>query len=195
MKSFQPCSELSIAFPSAVLREDDNNRLSCVVDDEVFRIPNDYSRIGGQSADQVRRQYGDDDDQLLQYAIRQSVSGGEIAAAAGNSASASTGAGATANGSVVNAAKSGTGEQPADKTVSSGDNAGNADTEEVDIWEALQVSFLVLVLSSGESLRCIFLFMRLGESSLMAACGSFTQPLANTYYTTYTSYTQLSPLT
>ena len=113
------------------------------MDDEVFRIPNDYSRIGGQSADQVRRQYGDDDDQLLQYAIRQSVSGGEIAAA-GNSASASAGAGATANGSVVNAARSG--EQPADKTVSSEDNAGNADTEEVDIWEALQVSFLV---SSG----------------------------------------------
>ena len=163
LKSFQPCSELNIAFPSAVLREDDNNRLSCVVDDEVFRIPNDYSRIGGQSADQVRRQYGDDDDQLLQYAIRQSVSGGEIAAA-GNSASASTGAGATANGSVVNAAKSGTGEQPADKTVSSGDNAGNADTEEVDIWEALQVSFLVLVLSSEESLRYIFLSTNLDIS-------------------------------
>lgn len=122
-----------------VLREDDNNRLSCVVDDEVFRIPNDYSRIGGQSADQVRRQYGDDDDQLLQYAIRQSVSGGEIAAA-GNS-STSVPAGATANGSVVGAATSG--QQPADKTISTEDNGGTAtaETEEVDIWEALQVSF------------------------------------------------------
>lgn len=119
-----------------VLREDDNNRLSCVVDDEVFRIPNDYSRIGGQSADQVRRQYGDDDDQLLQYAIRQSVSGGEIAAA-GNS-STSVPAGATANGSVVGAATSG--QQPADKTISTEDNGGTAtaETEEVDIWEALQ---------------------------------------------------------
>ena len=114
------------------------------MDDEVFRIPNDYSRIGGQSADQVRRQYGDDDDQLLQYAIRQSVSGGEIAAAAGSSNSTSTSTGAataavaTANGSVVNAARDG--EQAADKTVSAEDNAaGNEDTEEVDIWEALQV--------------------------------------------------------
>ena len=132
---------MSLIFPSVVLREDDNNRLSCVVDDEVFRIPNDYSRIGGQSADQVRRQYGDDDDQLLQYAIRQSVSGGEIAAA-GNSTDASTGAiaGATANGSVVGAAKNK--EEPADKSASTEGNPGNADTEEVDIWEALQVSFV-----------------------------------------------------
>ena len=128
----------------AVLREDDNNRLSCVVDDEVFRIPNDYSRIGGQSADQVRRQYGDDDDQLLQYAIRQSVSGGEIAAE-GNSASANAAAGAagvgtTANGSIVNASKSG--EHAEDETPRTEGNGGNADTEEVDIWEALQVSDL-----------------------------------------------------
>ena len=127
----------------AVLREDDNNRLSCVVDDEVFRIPNDYSRIGGQSADQVRRQYGDDDDQLLQYAIRQSVSGGEIAAE-GNSASANGAAGAaggaTANGGVVNASKSG--EHAEEETPRTEGNAGNADTEEVDIWEALQVSTL-----------------------------------------------------
>ena len=127
----------------AVLREDDNNRLSCVVDDEVFRIPNDYSRIGGQSADQVRRQYGDDDDQLLQYAIRQSVSGGEIAAE-GNSASANAAAGAagaaTANGGVVNASKSG--EHAEEETPRTEGNAGNADTEEVDIWEALQVCTL-----------------------------------------------------
>ena len=112
------------------------------MDDEVFRIPNDYSRIGGQSADQVRRQYGDDDDQLLQYAIRQSVSGGEIAAE-GNSASANVaagaaGGGATANGGVVNASKSG--EHAEEGTPSTEENAGNADTEEVDIWEALQVS-------------------------------------------------------
>ena len=110
-------------FPS-VLREDDNNRLSCVVDDDVFRIPNDYSRIGGQSADQVRRQYGDDDDQLLQYAIRQSVSSGAV----------SSGTGATANGNVANAAAKA--EEPAPRE----NAAGNGDTDEVDIWEALQVS-------------------------------------------------------
>lgn len=135
---------LLILNSDAVLREDDNNRLSCVVDDEVFRIPNDYSRIGGQSADQVRRQYGDDDDQLLQYAIRQSVSGGEIAAegnsASANAAAGAAGGGATANGSIVNASKSG--EHAEDETPRTEGNAGNADTEEVDIWEALQVSDL-----------------------------------------------------
>ena len=117
-------------FPS-VLREDDNNRLSCVVDDDVFRIPNDYSRIGGQSAEQVRRQYEDDDDQLLQYAIRQSVSGAEIAASA---AAPGGRTGATANGNVANAAKAG------EVTVPRENPAGNGDTDEVDIWEALQVS-------------------------------------------------------
>ena len=135
---------LLILNSDAVLREDDNNRLSCVVDDEVFRIPNDYSRIGGQSADQVRRQYGDDDDQLLQYAIRQSVSGGEIAAegnsASANAAAGAAGGGATANGSIVNASKSG--EHAEGETPRTEGNAGNADTEEVDIWEALQVSDL-----------------------------------------------------
>ena len=139
--SFRQCSEGCHLSSDAVLREDDNNRLSCVVDDEVFRIPNDYSRIGGQSADQVRRQYGDDDDQLLQYAIRQSVSGGEIAAE-GNSASASGAAGAagaTANGCVVNASKS-VEHAAEEETPRTEGNAGNAETEEVDIWEALQVS-------------------------------------------------------
>merc|ERR1719188_1308747 len=105
-----------------VLREDDNNRLSCVVDDDVFRIPNDYSRIGGQSADQVRRQYGDDDDQLLQYAIRQSVRSGAV----------SSGTGVAANGNVANAAAKA--EEPAPRE----NAAGNGDTDEVDIWEALQ---------------------------------------------------------
>jgi hypothetical protein len=54
--------------------EGERNRLSCAVDDAVFEIPNDYSRVGGQSSNQLRRQYEDDDDRLLQYALRQSIS-------------------------------------------------------------------------------------------------------------------------
>ena len=57
-----------------VVEESDLKRTSCAVDEYVFEIPEDYSRIGGQSSNQVRRQYAeDDDDQILQYAIRQSV--------------------------------------------------------------------------------------------------------------------------
>ena len=79
-------------------------RTTCVVDDSVFDIPQDYSRIGGQSSDQHRRQYEDDDDQFLQYAIRQSMVDVE---------------GGKQRGELV-------------KT--------DQQKEEVDIWEALQVS-------------------------------------------------------
>ncbi len=58
---------------TVVKEEGEECRLSCAVDDSVFEIPTDYSRVGGQSSNQVRRQYEDDDDQLLQYALRQSV--------------------------------------------------------------------------------------------------------------------------
>lgn len=57
-----------------VVEEADLKRTSCAVDESVFAIPEDYSRIGGQSSNQARRQFAeDDDDQILQYAIRQSV--------------------------------------------------------------------------------------------------------------------------
>lgn len=88
-----------------VVHEEGENRTSCAVDDMVFEVPADYSRIGGQSSNQVRRQYEDEDDQLLQFAIRQSM--------------------ATSNGG-------GTGV----RTLSSEETH---DSEEVDIWEALQV--------------------------------------------------------
>ncbi len=54
---------------------EDDRKVSCVLDDSVFAIPEDYSRIGVQTcSEQARRQWeGDDDDQLLlQYALRQS---------------------------------------------------------------------------------------------------------------------------
>lgn len=58
---------------SGITVVEEQERTSCVVSEDVFRIPEGYSRIGGQSSNQVRRQYEDDDDQLLQYAIRQSM--------------------------------------------------------------------------------------------------------------------------
>ncbi|TRY63379.1 hypothetical protein TCAL_03653 [Tigriopus californicus] len=90
-----------------VVKEEGENRTSCAVDDLVFEVPADYSRIGGQSSNQVRRQYEDEDDQLLQFAIRQSM------------ANPNGGGGVTEGGRTVGS------EQ-------------NHDSEEVDIWEALQ---------------------------------------------------------
>ena len=107
------------------------------MDDHVFRIPHDYSRIGGQSSDQARRQYEDDDDQLLQYAIRQSVNGESAAAAAPGSRAESRAANASSNGDVAAPAapKKSDGKG---KGVQRGEGGGE-DNEEVDIWEALQV--------------------------------------------------------
>lgn len=124
-----------------MIREESENRTSCDVDEVVFAIPTDYSRIGGQSSDQVRRQFEDDDDQLLQYAIRQSVSDGGIS---------NGGPAAVANGSLTSAASRQRGGQQqqqqqltprANETGTVAESAAPADNggEEVDIWEALQV--------------------------------------------------------
>ncbi len=101
-----------------VLKEEgeQEGRLSCAVDDSVFDIPSDYSRVGGQSSNQVRRQYEDDDDQLLQYALRQSISENSTGAAGQGGNGGASGGGAGSNSIPESVAR-----------------------EEVDIWEALQV--------------------------------------------------------
>lgn len=52
------------------LREDDSQRLSCVIDDSCFEIPPNYVNKGAD----YRRQLGfEDEDDLLQYALQQSL--------------------------------------------------------------------------------------------------------------------------
>ena len=57
----------------SVIQEDD--RLSCVVDDSCFVIPGDYTLygVGGASAASRRQFSMDEEDELLQYAIQQSL--------------------------------------------------------------------------------------------------------------------------
>jgi len=56
---------------SAIQEED---RLSCAIDDSCFQVPNDYSAYGMEGAATARRQFSmDEEDELLQYAIQQSV--------------------------------------------------------------------------------------------------------------------------
>ena len=100
-----------------VLQEEDDNRTTCVVNDDVFDIPSDYSKIGGQSSDQARRRHEDDDDQLLQYALRESMN---------NSASS-------------NNISNGSGPRSSGNTAAVSNVPESIAKEEVDIWEALQV--------------------------------------------------------
>lgn len=57
----------------SVIEEED--RLSCVVDDSCFIIPGDYTVYGaGGASSSSRRQFSmDEEDELLQYAIQQSL--------------------------------------------------------------------------------------------------------------------------
>lgn len=52
------------------LREDDSQRLSCVIDDSCFEIPSNYAN----KSNEYRRQMAfEDEDDLLQYALQQSL--------------------------------------------------------------------------------------------------------------------------
>lgn len=57
----------------SVVQEDD--RLSCIVDDTCFVTPGDYTvyGMGGASASSRRQFSMDEEDELLQYAIQQSL--------------------------------------------------------------------------------------------------------------------------
>lgn len=52
------------------IREDNDERLACVIDDSCFDIPSHYINRG---ADYRRQMTFDDEDDLLQYAIQQSL--------------------------------------------------------------------------------------------------------------------------
>jgi len=54
------------------LKEEDG-RSSAAIDDSVFEVPREYTRLGGSSENSVRQYSGDEEDLLLQYAIRQSL--------------------------------------------------------------------------------------------------------------------------
>ncbi len=68
-----PVEGVSVINESAAEDTDGSKKSICFLDEDVFQIPASYSRIGGVSTDHARRQYEDDDDRLLQYAIRQSM--------------------------------------------------------------------------------------------------------------------------
>lgn len=145
------------------------NRTSCVVDEDVFQIPTDYSRIGGQSSNQVRRQYEDDDDQLLQYAIRQSVSDGSLASSSPRTSAAAASVSPTGNGAVVSK------EKPAssgvNSVVSGNGYAALMDNnvhgrEEVNIWEALQVYYSLHSVSHYVPFLLQFVLHFLGPNSV-----------------------------
>lgn len=52
------------------IREEDSQRLSCVIDDSCFEIPSNYSN---KSHDYRRQMTFEDEDDLLQYALEQSL--------------------------------------------------------------------------------------------------------------------------
>jgi len=52
---------------------EDCGRSSAAIDDAVFQIPTGYTRLGGSSENSMRQYAGDEEDLLLQYAIRQSL--------------------------------------------------------------------------------------------------------------------------
>lgn len=52
------------------IKEEDNDRLTCVIDDECFEVPANYKNRSGE----YRRQVGfEDEDELMQMAIQQSL--------------------------------------------------------------------------------------------------------------------------
>ena len=52
------------------IKEEDGERLTCVIDDQIFEIPPNYVKRGSE----YRRQIGfENEDELLQYAIQQSL--------------------------------------------------------------------------------------------------------------------------
>lgn len=54
------------------IQEDD--RLTCILDDSLFQCPPDYFKLGNAGTEGGRRQYGnEEEDQLLQFAIQQSL--------------------------------------------------------------------------------------------------------------------------
>ena len=53
---------------------EETDRLSCIVDDSCFEPPSEYVVYGMAGAENIRRQFSmDEDDELLQYAIQQSL--------------------------------------------------------------------------------------------------------------------------
>jgi len=53
--------------------KEEGGRSSAAIDDSVFEIPRGYTVLGGSSENSMRQYAGDEEDLLLQYAIRQSL--------------------------------------------------------------------------------------------------------------------------
>ena len=62
---------LETAIPNVTNFKEEDGRLTCIIDDECFEVPANY---GNHAGDHLRASLGfEDEDELLEYAIRQSL--------------------------------------------------------------------------------------------------------------------------
>jgi len=71
--TFSNIQALDKPVPGVTSIKEDCGRSSAAIDDSVFDVPRGYTKLGGSSENSMRQYAGDEEDLLLQYAIRQSL--------------------------------------------------------------------------------------------------------------------------